>query len=112
AMSYYVSFRAGARKELLYQLVIIPLWVSYLVRAYAWKTILGSEGVLNTLLQYVHLTKHPLEFLLYSPFAVVLTLPHIYTPFAFLPIYASLEHIPRNLVEASHDLGATPAQTF
>src|SRR5437763_13034804 len=93
-------------------MVIIPLWVSYLVRAYAWKTILGSDGVLNTLLQYVHLTSHPLDFLLYSPFAVVLTLTHIYTPFTILPIYASLEHIPRNLVEASHDLGATHAQTF
>jgi spermidine/putrescine transport system permease protein len=111
-LAYYLSFYAGARKDLFYQLVIIPLWVSYLVRAYAWKTILGSDGVLNTLLQYLHVTKHPLEFLLYSPFAVVLTLTHIYTPFAFLPIYASLEHIPRNLVEASHDLGATPGQTF
>ncbi len=111
-LAYYLSFHAGARKDLLYQLVIIPLWVSYLVRAYAWKTILGSDGVLNTLLQYLHLTRHPLEFLLYSPFAVVLTLTHIYTPFAFLPIYASLEHIPRNLVEASHDLGASPLKTF
>ena len=111
-LAYYLSFRAGRRKELLYQLVIIPLWVSYLVRAYAWKTILGSDGVLNTLLQYVHITRHPLEFLLYSPFAVVLTLTHIYTPFTFLPIYASLEHIPKNLVEASQDLGASPAQTF
>jgi len=111
-LAYYVSFRAGARKDLLYQLVIIPLWVSYLVRAYAWKTILGSDGVLNTSLQYLHLTKHPLEFLLYSPFAVALTLTHIYTPFAFLPIYAALEHIPRNLIEASQDLGASPAQTF
>jgi spermidine/putrescine transport system permease protein len=111
-LAYYLSFYAGARKDLFYQLVIIPLWVSYLVRAYAWKTILGSDGVLNTLLQYVHLTKHPLEFLLYSPFAVVLTLTHIYTPFAVLPIYAALEHIPRNLVEASHDLGASPLQTF
>ena len=94
-LAYYLSFHAGKRKDLLYQLVIIPLWVSYLVRAYAWKTILGSDGVLNTLLQYVHLTKHPLEFLLYSPFAVVLTLTHIYTPFVLLPIYASLDHIPR-----------------
>lgn len=111
-LAYFLSFHAGTRKDLFYQLVIIPLWVSYLVRAYAWKTILGSDGVLNTLLQYVHLTKHPLEFLLYSPFAVVLTLTHIYTPFTFLPIYAALEHIPRNLVEASHDLGATPGQTF
>jgi len=111
-LAYFLSFYAGKKKDLLYQLVIIPLWVSYLVRAYAWKTILGSDGVLNTLLQYVHLTKHPLEFLLYSPFAVVLTLTHIYTPFSFLPIYAALEHIPRHLVEASHDLGATPGQTF
>jgi spermidine/putrescine transport system permease protein len=111
-LAYFLSFYAGKKKDLLYQLVIIPLWVSYLVRAYAWKTILGSDGVLNTLLQYLHVTKHPLEFLLYSPFAVVLTLTHIYTPFAFLPTYAALEHIPRNLVEASHDLGASPSQTF
>jgi len=111
-LAYFLSFRASVRKDLFYQLVIIPLWVSYLVRAYAWKTILGSEGVLNTLLQYAHLTSHPLDFLLYSPFAVVLTLTHIYTPFTFLPIYASLEHIPRNLVEASHDLGASSVQTF
>jgi spermidine/putrescine transport system permease protein len=111
-LAYYLSFYAAARKDLLYQLVIIPLWVSYLVRAYAWKTILGSDGVLNALLLHVHLTRHPVEFFLYSPFAVVLTLTHIYTPFAFLPIYAALEHIPRNLVEASHDLGASPAQTF
>src|SRR2546430_1046722 len=111
-LAYYLSSHAGRRKELFYQLVIIPLWVSYLVRAYAWKTILGSDGVLNTLLQYVHLTQHPLDFFLYSPFAVVLTLTHIYTPFAFLPIYASLEHIPRHLVEASQDLGASPFQTF
>ena len=111
-LAYYLSFYAGKRKDLLYQLVIIPLWVSYLVRAYAWKTILGSDGVLNALLQYSHFTKHPLDFLLYSPFAVVLTLTHIYTPFTFLPIYASLEHVPRSLIEASHDLGATPFQTF
>ncbi len=111
-LAYFLSFHAGRKKDLYYQLVIIPLWVSYLVRAYAWKTILGTDGVLNTLLQYVHLTQHPLDFLLYSPLAVVLTLTHIYTPFTFLPIYAALEHIPRNLVEASHDLGASPTQTF
>jgi spermidine/putrescine transport system permease protein len=111
-LAYYLSFHAGARKELLYQLVIVPLWVSYLVRGYAWKTILGSEGVLNGFLQYLHLTHEPVAFLLYSPFAVVLMLTHIYTPFVFLPIYASLEHIPRPLVEASQDLGAGSTQTF
>ena len=111
-LAYYLAFHAGRRKELLYQLVIVPLWVSYLVRGYAWKTILGSDGVLNGFLQYLHLTREPVGFFLYSPFAVVLMLTHIYTPFVFLPIYAALEHIPRPLIEASQDLGAGTLQTF
>ncbi|HXN25551.1 MAG TPA: ABC transporter permease [Candidatus Acidoferrales bacterium] len=111
-LAYYLSFHAAKRKDLLYQLVIIPLWASYLVRGYAWKTILGSDGVLNGFLQYLHITHKPVAFFLYSPFAVVITLTHIYTPFTLLPIYASLEHIPRNLVEASHDLGSSPWSTF
>jgi spermidine/putrescine transport system permease protein len=111
-LAYYLSFHAGPRKELLYQLVIIPLWVSYLVRGYAWKTILGSDGVLNGFLQYLHITREPVSFFLYSPFAVILMLTHIYTPFVFLPIYAALEHIPRPLVEASQDLGANRRTTF
>jgi spermidine/putrescine transport system permease protein len=132
-LAYFLSFHAAKRKDLLYQLVIIPLWASYLVRGYAWKTILGTDGVLNGVLRFTHATdlllglqnlinQHvaaghqvtlvPLPFLLYSPFAVVLVLTHIYTPFVILPIYASLEHIPRNLVEASHDLGASPWSTF
>jgi spermidine/putrescine transport system permease protein len=111
-LAYFMSFHAILRKDLLYQLVIVPLWVSYLVRGYAWKTILGSDGVLNGFLQYLHITKEPVSFFLYSPFAVILTLTHIYTPFVFLPLYASLEHIPRNLIEASHDLGASPRTTF
>ena len=111
-LAYYVSFHAAKRKDLLYQLVIIPLWASYLVRGYAWKTILGSDGVLNGFLQFLHITQGPVQFFLYSPFAVVLTLTHIYTPFTFLPIYASLEHVPRNMVEASQDLGASPWKTF
>jgi spermidine/putrescine transport system permease protein len=111
-LAYYMSFHTTLRKDLLYQLVIVPLWVSYLVRGYAWKTILGSDGVLNGLLQYLHITNAPVSFFLYSPFAVVLTLTHIYTPFVFLPLYAALEHIPRNLIEASHDLGASPRATF
>jgi spermidine/putrescine transport system permease protein len=111
-LAYYLSFHAGTRREILYQLVIVPLWVSYLVRGYAWKTILGSDGVLNGFLQYLHLTNTPVGFLLYSPFAVILMLTHIYTPFVFLPIYAALEHIPRPVVEASQDLGAGPLKTF
>jgi len=111
-LAYYLSFRAGIRKELLYQLVIVPLWVSYLVRGYAWKTILGADGVLNGFLRYLHITTQPVEFFLYSSFAIVLTLTHIYTPFVFLPIYAAMEHIPRPLLDASADLGASPRVTF
>jgi spermidine/putrescine transport system permease protein len=111
-LAYYMSFHAGIRKDLFFQLVIIPLWVSYLVRGYAWKTILGYDGVLNGFLQYLHITDEPVSFFLYSPFAVILTLTHIYTPFVFLPLYASLEHIPQNLIEASYDLGASPRATF
>src|ERR1700757_1946927 len=111
-LAYFLSFHAGIRKDLLYQLVIVPLWVSYLVRGYAWKTILGSDGVLNGFLLYLHITKEPISFFLYSPFAVILMLTHICTPFVFLPLYAALEHIPRNLIEASHDLGASPRDTF
>jgi spermidine/putrescine transport system permease protein len=111
-LAYYLSFHAGPRKDLLYQLVIVPLWVSYLVRGYAWKTILGSTGVLNGFLQYLHVTRQPVSYFLYSPFAVVLMLTHIYTPFVFLPIYAALEHIPRPLLEASSDLGANRRATF
>jgi len=132
-LAYFLSFHAAKRKDLLYQLVIIPLWASYLVRGYAWKTILGTDGVLNGVLRFTHanylllglqdaINRHvaynhqvtlvPLPFLLYSPFAVVLVLTHIYTPFVILPIYASLEHIPRNLVEASHDLGSSSWATF
>jgi len=111
-LAYFLSFRVRRSKNLLYQLVIIPLWVSYLVRAYAWKTILGGAGVFNTLLMYCGILHQPAAFLLYSPFAVILTLTHIYTPFVFLPVYASIEHIPRSLLEASQDLGASPLRTF
>jgi spermidine/putrescine transport system permease protein len=111
-LAYFVSMRAGRFKDLLYQLVIIPLWVSYLVRAYAWKTILGGNGVLNTLLIHIGILHQPATFLLYSPFAVILTLTHIYTPFVFLPAYASMAHIPQALIEASDDLGASPSRSF
>jgi len=111
-LAYFLVFHSGRYRHLLYQAVIIPLWVSYLVRAYAWKVIFGNEGVLNTLLVWSHAVSHPLSFLLYSPFAVIVTLTHIYVPFVVLPVVASLEKIPRELLESSSDLGARPWQTF
>jgi spermidine/putrescine transport system permease protein len=67
---------------------------------------------MNRLLEYVGLIHHPIGALLYSPLAVVLTLTHIYTPFVFLPVYASLAHIPKSLLEASQDLGASRSRSF
>ncbi|WP_082033953.1 ABC transporter permease [Cohnella kolymensis] len=104
--------KSKKNKQLWYTLVIIPLWVSYLVRAYAWKIVLGQEGILNNLLLSVGLIDKPLEIFLYSPYAVVLALTHIYTPWVLMSIYTSLEHIPRDILEASKDLGAGRWRTF
>jgi spermidine/putrescine transport system permease protein len=111
-LAYLLAFGGGRHKQLLYMAVIIPLWVSYLVRAYAWKIILGRQGILNGVLMATGLTHRPLDAFLYSTTAVVLALTHIYTPFALMPIYAVLESIPRSLREASQDCYASRWQTF
>src|SRR6266567_3381533 len=112
--NYATLFKNPVYVQVLFRTTRIAASVTLLsvLLGYAWKTILGSDGVLNGFLQYLHITHGPVSALLYSPFAVVLMLMHIYTPFVFLPIYASLEHIPRPLVEASQDLGASPRKTF
>jgi len=111
-LAYLLAFKVKRHKQLMYMAVIIPLWVSYLVRAYAWKIILGQSGILNGLLQAAGLIHEPLTFLLYSRWAVILALTHIYTPFTLMPIYAVLEAIPPALKEASQALYAGRWQTF
>jgi spermidine/putrescine transport system permease protein len=111
-LAYLLAFKVKRHKQLMYMAVIIPLWVSYLVRAYAWKIILGQSGILNGLLQSAGLIDEPLTFLLYSRWAVILALTHIYTPFTLMPIYAVLEAISPALKEASQDLYANRWQTF
>jgi spermidine/putrescine transport system permease protein len=111
-LAYLLAFKVRRHKQLMYMAVIIPLWVSYLVRAYAWKIILGQAGILNGLLQAVGVIDQPLTFLLYSRWAVILALTHIYTPFTLMPIYAVLEAIPPALKEASQDLYASRWRTF
>ena len=111
-LAYLLAFKVRRHKQLMYMAVIIPLWVSYLVRAYAWKIILGQEGILNGLLHAAGIIDQPLTFLLYSRWAVILALTHIYTPFTLMPIYAVLEAIPPALKEASQDLYAGRWQTF
>jgi len=111
-LAYLLAFKARRHRDLLYFAVIIPLWVSYVVRAYAWKIILGQHGILNGLLLSLGLIHEPLSVLLYSRWAVVVALTHIYTPFALMPIFAVLEAIPPSLKEASQDLYAGRWRTF
>jgi len=111
-LAYLLAFKVKRHRNLLYMAVIIPLWVSYLVRAYAWKIILGQEGILNGFLGSVGLIDQPLTVLLYSKWAVMIALVHIYTPFTLMPIFAVLEAIPPALKEASQDLYASRWQTF
>jgi spermidine/putrescine transport system permease protein len=112
-LAYLLAFKVAPRyKQLLYMAVIIPLWVSYVVRAYAWKIILGQQGILNGLLMSMGIIRAPLTVLLYSTAAVVLALTHIYTPFTLMPIYAVLDAIPPALKEASQDLYANRWRTF
>jgi spermidine/putrescine transport system permease protein len=111
-LAYFIAFKVKRYKSLLYTLIIVPLWVSYIVRTYAWKIILGRAGILNTFLLYIHAVDAPVEALLYSRWAVVVGLVHIFTPFVLMPIYTAFEHIPRPLLEASKDLGAGRFTTF
>jgi spermidine/putrescine transport system permease protein len=93
-------------------LLTIPFWTSYLLRVFAWKVILGYNGVINSGLLSLGLIHQPLEFLLYNPTAVVVTLAHAWAPFAILPIYVSLEKIDRSLLEAAADLGDGAVRRF
>ena len=111
-LSYYIRFYVKKYKQQLYMLVIIPLWVSYVMRAYSWKIILGTNGILNSFLIATHLANNPLSFFLYSRVSVIIAMTHIYTPFVLMPIYTSLEQLPETLLEASGDLGASPFRTF
>lgn len=111
-LAYVIAFKVKRYKSLLYTLVIVPLWVSYIVRAYAWKIILGREGILNGFLTFTGITDRPVDAFLYSRAAVIIGLVHIFTPFVLMPVYTSFEHIPRPLIEASKDLGAGRFTTF
>jgi len=111
-MAYFVAFKVTRGKFMWLVLLNIPFWTSYLLRVFAWKVILGFNGVINSGLLSLGLISKPLEFLLYNPTAVVVTLAHAYAAFAILPIYVSLEKIDRSLLEAAADLGDGPLKRF
>ena len=110
-MAYFVAFHTRHKFIWLVALTI-PFWTSYLLRVFAWKIILGFNGVINSGLMKLHLIDQPLSFLLYNPFAVVVTLAHAWAAFAILPIYVSLEKIDRSLLEAASDLGDSAVRRF
>ncbi len=112
--AYFLAFkvkRPGVRIAL-YMAIVAPLWVSYLLRAYMWKTILGTIGVLNSFLMSVGILTEPSSIFLYNQTAMVVTLTYIFIPFMVMPIYAVLEKIPHNLIEVSSDLGVGRVCTF
>jgi spermidine/putrescine transport system permease protein len=92
-------------------LVIIPFWTNFLVRTYALKQVLATEGLLNSFFMGLGLINQPLE-LLFNEFAVIVGLIYGYLPFAVLPMYASIEKFDHSLMEAASDLGAPPWRAF
>ena len=111
-LAYFLAFRAGRRAGFYLVLLLVPFWTSYLLRVMAWKLMLGTEGVINSFLQYIGLIQEPLTALLYNRNAVVITLIYVWIPFAALPILAALQRIDPNLFEAAADLGARPLAQF
>jgi putative spermidine/putrescine transport system permease protein len=111
-LAYFLVRYTTRWRNVLYLAVLIPLWSSYLVRVFAWKTILGDQGVLNSFLMSVHIVSQPVDALLYSNNAIFITFVYVWLPYMVLPIYAAIERVPPSLIEASGDLGARGWQTM
>lgn len=109
----YIIVRYFPRiRFLLALLIIVPLWVSYLMRIFAWKIILGQNGILNAALVNGGILSHPSSAFLYSPVTIIVALTYVGIPYVFLSSYTMLERIPRSLYEASGDCGASNWRTF
>ncbi len=111
-VAYFLAFRVRKNKMTWLILINVPFVTSYLLRILAWKIMLGNNGVINGTLEGLGFIKEPLEYLLYSRFAVILALAHAWAAFAILPIFVSLQKIDRSLLEAAADLGDSPARRF
>ena len=111
-LAYAIAFVVPTRiRRLLMVAMILPFWTSDLIRTYAWMLILRDTGLLNNLLQYLHIIREPLT-LLYTEGAILMGLAYVYLPFMVLPLYASIEKLDPSLLEAAEDLGATPFWRF
>ncbi len=110
-LAYFIAVYGGRRKNMYLIMVMLPFWTSYLIRTYSWIVILRSQGVINTVLQSLHIINDPLD-MLNTPFSVILGLTYGFLPFMTLPLYSSLEKLDKSLIEASWDLGANRVWTL
>jgi len=110
-IAYYIARQPPARRRVLLLFVILPFWISFLLRVYAWIGLLGNKGVINHALMSLGVIDTPLP-LLYNNFAVYLGIVYSYLPFMILPLYANLERLDLDLLDAAADLGAKRWQAF
>lgn len=106
--AYVIRFKAGRFGDLLLFITLVTLFGGYLAKIYAWKTILGKEGILNSALLWFGIIDQPIEVLIYNAGAVVVALVHFLLPLALLPVYASMRNVQDITLEAARDLGARP----
>lgn len=111
-VAYYLRFTEGTKRIVVLAILTTALFSSYLVRIYAWRSLLGREGAVNWALQALGIIDEPSLIFIYNRFAVVLTLTHIFIPFASLMILASLSRLDRDFLEAARTLGAGAIGTF
>ena len=110
-VAYYIARSPVQRRSWLLLTVMIPFWISFLLRTYAWISLLKAEGPVSGILEWAHLIATPLD-ILYTPTAVMIGLVYTYLPFMILPIFTSAEKLDNSLIEAALDLGANPARTL
>jgi ABC-type spermidine/putrescine transport system permease subunit I len=111
-VAYYIARHAGRWKLVLLVLIILPLWISYLMRMLAWVNLLASDGYVNRFLLFTHVLSQPRDWLGGQASTVILALVYGYIPYFILPLYAALDRIDRSHLEAARDLGASPWSAF
>jgi spermidine/putrescine transport system permease protein len=111
-VAYYIARYGGRLKALLLVLIIAPFWISYLMRMLSWVNLLQPDGYVNRILMAVGILQEPRGWLDGDSLTVILGLVYGYVPFLVLPLFAALDRIDKNLLEAARDLGAAPARAF
>ena len=108
-VAYWLQFSAGRMAVPVVSLVVASMFAGYLAQSYAWRTVLGSNGVVNASLERAGLIDEPVGFLIFSRTAVIIAEMHLLLPFAIIILYAAIRSIRSDLLEAAEDLGANPA---